>query len=43
MAWITFVSEGEARVGKVADMIVNIEPPTSGKSTFLAKRECRFL
>jgi hypothetical protein len=37
---ISFLSEGTTRVGKVIDLIVKIEPPPSGRSTFLAKREC---
>jgi hypothetical protein len=40
MVGIAFVSEGAARDGKVADLIAKIEPPASGRSTFLAKREC---
>jgi hypothetical protein len=28
------------RAGMVADLIEKIEPPPSGRSTFLAKREC---
>ena len=45
MAWIAFVSEGATnqvdwRATMVADLITKIEPPSSGRSTFLAKREC---
>jgi hypothetical protein len=40
MEAITFVSEGATRAGKVADLITKIEPPPSGRSTFLTKREC---
>jgi hypothetical protein len=45
MAGIAFVSEGATnqvdwRVAMVADMIAKTEPPSGGRSTFLAKREC---
>jgi hypothetical protein len=40
-AGIAFKSEGAARVdSKVAALIAKIEPSPSGRSTFLAKREC---
>jgi hypothetical protein len=45
MAWIAFVSVGATnqvdwRASMVVDLIVKIEPPPGGRSTFLAKREC---
>jgi hypothetical protein len=45
MAGIAFVSEGAAnrvvwRAAMVANLITKTEPPPSGRSTFLAKREC---
>jgi hypothetical protein len=45
MARIAFCSKGAAnqvywREAMVADLIVKIEPHPSGRSTFLAKREC---
>ena len=45
MVGIAFVSEGATnqvdwRAVMVADVIMKIEPPPGGGSTFLAKREC---
>jgi len=45
MAGIASVSEGATnqvdwRAGMVADMVEKIEPPSGGRNTFLAKREC---
>jgi hypothetical protein len=45
MAGITFVSEGVSnqvdwREGMVVDLIVKVETPPGGRSTFLSRREC---